>query len=133
MKRRMNAMVIGVLALASCGDDGSNDPRQSARDDRMRHAAELRRDHAEAIARAEERETAELAKLVDVLIAEQDKIFAEMVRAEAALAAARSEAERTAALAKITELRARRKMAQERLDKVKAGVKLECPPDQPRC
>jgi hypothetical protein len=137
MKRRMNAMVIGVLALAGCGDDGSGDPvnvvKQKAVQERMRAEAELERDRAEAIAREKERETAQLKAQVDNLIAEMTKLDEEMTAAQTALAAATSEAERETAMGRIGEVRARQQLVRERLDKVKAGVRLKCPPDQPLC
>jgi hypothetical protein len=129
--------VIGVLALAGCGDDGSSDPvnrvKREAVRDRMRAEAEMERDLADARAKAAERETAKLKAQVDGLIEVSEQLNAEMMAAQADLAAARSEAERAAVQAKMTEIRARQRVAQERIDKVKAGVKLKCPPDQPLC
>ena len=130
--------MIGVLALAGCGDDGSAEPGYRERKElekqrALMEEAVLERDKAEALARAKERETAELKAQVDALIAEMTELDVQMNLAQAELAAARSEAERATAQAKMSEIRARQKQVRDRLDRVKAGVKLKCPPDKPLC
>ena len=57
----------------------------------------------------------------------------QMKESERQLTAATSQAERDKVAARQAEIRRQQRAAQERLDKVKAGVKLKCPPDQPLC
>ena len=85
------------------------------------------------IARAKERETAELKAQIDAIIAQRERLDFDVVMAETDLRAARSEAERAAAQAKISEVRRHQKALQERLDTLKAGAKHHCPPDNPLC
>ena len=128
-------VAVGIFAVITAG--GVFYAIQS-RDDADKAAARQRqadadRVKAEEIAKQKERETAELKAQVDGLIAALADLDNQMKESERQLSAATNQAERDKVAARQAEIRRQQRAAQERLDKVKAGVKLKCPPDQPLC
>jgi colicin import membrane protein len=128
-------VAVGIFAVITIGAvifmvQSSNKADQEKRD---RQAAEVKRQEAERIAKQKEQETAELKAQVDGLIAALADLDNQMKESERQLTAATSQAERDKVAARQAEIRRQQRAAQERLDKVKAGVKLKCPPDQPLC
>jgi hypothetical protein len=106
---------------------------EKAEADRKRREAEVAAEKDREIAKQKDRETAELKATVDALIAAQRDLDNQMRESERQLAAATSQADRDKVAARQAAIRAQQREAQARLDKVKAGVKLRCPPDQPLC
>jgi hypothetical protein len=106
---------------------------EKAEADRKRREAEVAAEKDREIAKQKDRETAELKATVDALIAAQKDLDNQMRESERQLAAATSQADRDKVAARQAAIRAQQREAQARLDKVKAGVKLRCPPDQPLC
>ena len=133
----MRLAAVLVALLAACSDDGSNAndvlPRRAAEERARADLARAEQARAEEMARLRERETAELKAHVEGLIAAMTEDDAQMSDAERQLAAATTQADRDAVRARIDELRRQQRELQTRLDKIKAGVKLKCPPDQPLC
>jgi flagellar basal body-associated protein FliL len=136
-KKRPVALVVAMLifALVTVGAvlfmiQRSNEKEEA---DKKRAEAELRAEEDRKIREQKERETAELKATVDALIAAQKDLDNQMRESERQLAAATSQADRDKVAARQAEIRRQQREAQARLDKVKAGVKLKCPPDQPLC
>ena len=88
---------------------------------------------AEGIARQKQIETALLKAQVDGLISALSDLDNQMKESERQHAAATSQADRDRVAARQAEIRRQQREAQARLDKVKAGFQLRCPPDQPLC
>lgn len=128
-------VAVGIFAVVTAGGvfyavKKSGEADQAAAKQRQ---ADEDRIKAEKIAKEKEQETAELKKTVDNLIAMLSDLDNQMKESERQLAAASSQAERDKVAARQAEIRRQQRAAQDRLDKVKAGVKLRCPPDQPLC
>lgn len=128
-------VAVGIFAVITAAAvifmvQSSNKADEEAR---RRQAAQEEQAKAEAIARQKEIETAELKAQVDGLIAALADLDNQMKESERQLAAATTQADRDKVAARQAEIRRQQREAQARLDKVKAGVKLRCPPDQPLC
>jgi hypothetical protein len=136
-KKRPVALVVAMLlfAVITVGAvlfmiQRSNEKAEA---DKKRQEAEVAREKADQISKQKEKETAELKATVDGLIAAQKDLDNQMRESERQLAAATTQADRDKVAARQAEIRRQQREAQARLDKVKAGVKLKCPPDQPLC
>jgi hypothetical protein len=136
-KKRPVALVVAMLlfAVITVGAvlfmiQRSNEKAEA---DKKRQEAELRAEQDRKIREQKEKETAELKATVDGLIAAQKDLDNQMRESERQLAAATTQADRDKVAARQAEIRRQQREAQARLDKVKAGVKLKCPPDQPLC
>jgi hypothetical protein len=136
-KKRPVALVVAMLlfAVITVGAvlfmiQRSNEKAEA---DKKRQEAEIAREKADQVAKQKEKETAELKATVDALINAQKDLDNQMRESERQLAAATSQADRDKVAARQAEIRRQQREAQARLDKVKAGVKLKCPPDQPLC
>ena len=136
-KKRPVALVVAMLlfAVITVGAvlfmiQRSNEKAEA---DKKRQEAELRAQEDRKLREQKEKETAELKATVDALIAAQKDLDNQMRESERQLAAATSQADRDKVAARQAEIRRQQREAQARLDKVKAGVKLKCPPDQPLC
>jgi hypothetical protein len=128
-------VAVGIFAVITAGGvfyavQKSGEADEAAAKQRR---ADEDREKAEAVAKQKEKETAELKATVDNLIAMLSDLDNQMKESERQLAAASSQAERDKVAARQAEIRRQQRAAQDRLDKVKAGVKLKCPPDQPLC
>jgi flagellar basal body-associated protein FliL len=128
-------VAVGIFAVVTAGAiifmvQSSREADESAAKER---AAQIEKEKAEAVAKQKEQETAELKAQVDGLIAAINDLDNQMKESERQLAAATTQADRDKVAARQAEIRRQQRVAKERLDKVKAGVKLRCPPDQPLC
>ncbi len=136
-KKRPVALVVAMLifAVVTAGAvifmvQRSNEKAEA---DRKRAIAEDNAKKDRELREQKERETAELKATVNGLIAAQKDLDKQMAESERQLAAATSQADRDKVAARQADIRRQQREAQARLDKVKAGVKLRCPPDQPLC
>jgi len=136
-KKRPVALVVAMLlfAVITVGAvlfmiQRSNEKAEA---DKRSAQARIEADEAKKKAAQKDRETEELKRTVDALIAAQKDLDGQMRESERQLAAATSQADRDKVAARQAEIRRQQREAQARLDKVKAGVKLKCPPDQPLC
>jgi len=136
-KKRPVALVVAMLlfAVITVGAvlfmiQRSNEKAEA---DKKRREAEIAAEKDREIAKQKDQETRELKATVDALIAAQKDLDNQMRESERQLAAATSQADRDKVAARQAEIRRQQREAQARLDKVKAGVKLKCPPDQPLC
>ena len=75
----------------------------------------------------------DLKRQLDELNSTVAALNKEMADADQALAAASTKADRDRVAGQQAEIRRKQAEAQKRIDKVRAGVKLRCPPDQPLC
>jgi hypothetical protein len=136
-KKRPVALVVAMLifAVITVGAVLFMVQRSNEKDeaDKKARAAQEQSEKDREIARQKEIETAELKAQVDGLIATLTDLDNQMKESERQLAAATSQADRDKVAARQAEIRRQQREAQRRLDKVKAGVKLRCPPDQPLC
>lgn len=136
-KKRPVALVVAMLVFAVITVGAVlfmvQRSNEKAEADKKRQEAELRAEQDRKIREEKEKETAELKATVDGLIAAQKDLDNQMRESERQLAAATSQADRDKVAARQAEIRRQQREAQARLDKVKAGVKLKCPPDQPLC
>jgi len=128
-------VAVGIFAVVTIGAvifmvQSSNKADSEAK---ARQAAQIEQAKAEKLAKQKEQETAELKAQVDGLIAALGELDNQMKESERQLASATSQADRDKVAARQAEIRRQQRVAQDRLDKVKAGVKLKCPPDQPLC
>lgn len=128
-------VAVGIFAVITAGAVifMVQSSRKADEEAKRRQAAQEEQAKAEAIAKQKEKETAELKAQVDGLIAAIADLDNQMRESERQLAAATSQADRDKVAARQAEIRKQQRLAQERLDKVKAGVRLKCPPDQPLC
>lgn len=128
-------VAVGIFAVITIGAVifMVQSSRKADSESRARQAAQVEEAKAKEIAKQKEQETAELKKTVDNLIAMLSDLDNQMKESERQLAAASTQAERDKVAGRQAEIRRQQRAAQDRLDKVKAGVKLRCPPDQPLC
>lgn len=128
-------VAVGIFAVVTIGAvifmvQSSNKAEQAA-------VAKRRADDEAAEAKkkadAAQAEKEELKRTVDSLIAASEDLDRQMKESERQLEAATSQADRDKVAARQAEIRRQQKVAKDRLDKVKAGVRLKCPPDQPLC
>ena len=106
---------------------------ETAEANKKRQSAEDIAEQDRKIRQQRERETGELRAMVDALKAAQRELDKQMRESEQELAAATTQTDRDRVAERQREIRRQQREAQARLDKVKAGVKLRCPPDQPLC
>jgi hypothetical protein len=126
----VSAALIGVVIAIVIMVQNSN--AKDAADRRRRdaeHSAEKDR-RAKERAQADQRELARQLDEVNATVADLNK---EMAEAGKALAAASTKADRDRVAAQQAAIRRKQAEAQARINKIRAGVKLKCPPEQPLC
>jgi hypothetical protein len=128
-------VAVGIFAVITIGAvifmvQSSNKADQAAI---AKRKADDEAAEAKKKADAAEAEKVALKQTVDALIAASEDLDRQMKESERQLSAATSQADRDKVAARQAEIRRQQKVAKDRLDKVKAGVKLRCPPDQPLC
>ncbi len=136
-KKRPVALVVAMLVLAAITVGAVlfyvQRSNEKALADRKAQDAKVQSEKDRDIAAQKIKETAELKAQVDGLISALSDLDNQMKESERQLGAASSQADRDKVAARQAEIRRQQREAQARLDKVKAGVKLRCPPDQPLC
>jgi Tfp pilus assembly protein FimV len=105
----------------------------NAAKDKQKRAAEAAAEVDRKKAAQAENERRELARQLDELNSTVEALNKEMAAADQALAAASTKADRDRVAGQQAEIRRKQAEAQARINKVRAGVKLKCPPDQPLC
>lgn len=126
--------LVGALVLAACGDDSSSDPRQARREAiEARAQAEYEQAQSMRWAAMANDEARKLKEQVDAVTAELGKLDAQMKEAELQLTEAKTAAERDLIARRLGPLHTKQRELIARLDKIKAGVKVKCPPDNPLC
>lgn len=128
-------VAVGIFAVVTAGAiifmvQSSNKADQAAID--KRRADEMAAE-ADKARKAAEQAQADLKRQVDDMTAELGKLDDQMRESERQLAAASTNAERDKVAARQAEIRRQQREAQAKLDKIKAGVKLRCPPENPLC
>lgn len=122
----LTVLIGGVVSGGAAGCCGDSEAR-GRRLDRDTYADDwASRGRAEADTRELARELSELNEVLGAL----DK---EATALEQRLAAARTKAERKQVAAAREEVQRTQAEAKARLNKVRAGIRLKCPPNQPLC
>lgn len=120
------AAVVAVVLMVRSNTASDEADRRARASEAAKLEANVKREKAEA-------EQRELARQLTELNTTVEALNKEMADADNALAAASTKADRDRVAAQQAEIRRKQAEAQARINKVRAGVRLKCPPDQPLC
>ncbi len=136
-KKRPVALVVAMLIFAAITVGAVlfmvQRSNEKERAEAAQKQAEEDREKADAIAKQKSQETADLKAQLESLSEAVELLDKQMAEADRQLASATNEADRQKVRERQAAINASKREAQARINKVRAGVKLKCPPDQPLC